>query len=79
MWYQCKGDQMSCKKILELITEGDKTASELEQLTGMKRPNITKCLMQGLKDNSFIREKIESSNKLGPRMIYIYKLCKQEN
>lgn len=70
---------MSCKKIFELISEKDMTALEIETATGMKRPNITKCLTQGVKENKFTREKIESSNKLGPRMIYIYKLCKQEN
>ena len=69
---------MSCQKILEVITEEGITSAEISEKTELPRKYVAACLVRFVKRGVIVSKKIEASNKLGPRMISVFSLAKED-
>ena len=80
---------MSCQKVLDAITEAcDKermehaeegiTSAQISEITGLPRKYVAACLVRFMKRGTITSQKVEASNKLGPRMVSVFSLAKQE-
>jgi predicted transcriptional regulator len=67
-----------CPAVLKCITDKPITSQEIEVQTGLKRKDISACLTRYFKEGKIKREKVEASNKLGPRMVYVYTLVESQ-
>jgi predicted transcriptional regulator len=67
-----------CPTVLNCISDEPITSQQIEALTNLKRKDISACLTRYFKEGKIKREKVEASNKLGPRMVYVYTLVKLE-
>jgi len=67
---------MSCSTVLGCLSDKPISSAEIEEMTNMKRSYISACLTRFVKTGKVQREKIESQNKLGPRMVWVYSLAK---
>ena len=63
-----------CPAVLNCVTNEPITSAQVEEKTGLKRKDISACLTRYFKAGKIKREKVEASNKLGPRMVYVYTL-----
>lgn len=64
-----------CPAVLACFTGEPLTSAQVEEKTGLKRKDISACLIRYFKAGKIKREKVEASNKLGPRMVYVYTLA----
>lgn len=69
---------MSCQKVLDTITEEGITSAQISEITGLPRKYVAACLVRYLKRGTITSKKVEASNKLGPRMVSVFSLAKQE-
>ena len=69
---------MSCQKVLDTITEEGITSAQISEITGLPRKYVAACLVRFMKRGTITSKKIEASNKLGPRMVSVFSLAKQE-
>ena len=63
---------MSCQTILDVLSDKPITSAEIEAITNYKRSYISACLARYVKTGKVSKVKVESMNKLGPRMIYVF-------
>lgn len=66
---------MSCQTILDVLSDKPITSAEIENITNYKRSYISACLARYVKSGKVTKTKVESTNKLGPRMIYVFTLA----
>jgi len=66
---------MSCQTILDVLSDKPITSAEIEAITNYKRSYISACLARYVKTGKVSKVKVESMNKLGPRMIYVFTLA----
>jgi predicted transcriptional regulator len=66
---------MSCQTILDVLSDKPITSAEIENITNYKRSYISACLARYVKSGKVTKNKVESTNKLGPRMIYVFTLA----
>lgn len=66
---------MSCQTILDVLSDKPITSAEIEAITNYKRSYISACLARYVKTGKVTKTKVESTNKLGPRMIYVFTLA----
>jgi len=66
---------MSCQTILDVLSDKPVTSAEIEAITNYKRSYISACLARYVKTGKVSKVKVESMNKLGPRMIYVFSLA----
>jgi predicted transcriptional regulator len=66
---------MSCQNILDVLSDKLITSAEIENITNYKRSYISACLARYVKSGKVTKVKVESTNKLGPRMIYVFTLA----
>jgi predicted transcriptional regulator len=66
---------MSCQTILDVLSDKPITSAEIENITNYKRSYISACLARYVKAGKVTKIKVESTNKLGPRMIYVFTLA----
>ena len=66
---------MSCQTILDVLSDKPITSAEIENITNYKRSYISACLARYVKSGKVTKVKVESANKLGPRMIYVFTLA----
>jgi DNA-binding IclR family transcriptional regulator len=69
---------MSCQKVLDTITEEGITSAKISEITGLPRKYVAACLVRFMKRGTITSKKVEASNKLGPRMVSVFSLAKQE-
>ena len=69
---------MSCQKVLDTITEEGITSAQISEITGLPRKYVAACLVRFMKRGTITSKKVEASNKLGPRMVSVFSLAKQE-
>lgn len=69
---------MSCQKVLDTITEEGVTSAQISEITGLPRKYVAACLVRFIKRGTITSKKIEASNKLGPRMVSVFSLAKQD-
>ena len=69
---------MSCQKVLDTITEEGITSAQISEITGLPRKYVAACLVRFMKRGTIISKKVEASNKLGPRMVSVFSLAKQD-
>lgn len=69
---------MSCQKVLDTITEEGVTSAQISEITGLPRKYVAACLVRFMKRGTITSKKVEASNKLGPRMVSVFSLAKQE-
>ena len=69
---------MSCQKVLDTITEEGVTSAKISEITGLPRKYVAACLVRFMKRGTITSKKVEASNKLGPRMVSVFSLAKQE-
>jgi len=69
---------MSCQKVLDTITEEGVTSAQISEITGLPRKYVAACLVRFMKRGTITSKKIEASNKLGPRMVSVFSLAKQD-
>jgi cyanate lyase len=69
---------MSCQKVIDTITEEGVTSAQISEITGLPRKYVAACLVRYLKRGTITSKKVEASNKLGPRMVSVFSLAKQE-
>jgi len=65
---------MSCQQVIDALTE-PLTSQEIEVITNLKRSYISACLARYVKQGKVVKTKVETTNKLGPRMIYVFSLA----
>jgi len=69
---------MSCQKVIDTITQEGVTSAQISEITGLPRKYVAACLVRYLKRGTITSKKVEASNKLGPRMVSVFSLAKQE-
>ena len=69
---------MSCQKVLDTITEEGITSAKISEITGLPRKYVAACLVRFMKRGTITSKKVEASNKLGPRMVSVFSLAKQD-
>jgi len=69
---------MSCQKVLDTITEEGVTSAQISEITGLPRKYVAACLVRFMKRGTITSKKVEASNKLGPRMVSVFSLAKQD-
>jgi DNA-binding IclR family transcriptional regulator len=69
---------MSCQKVLDTITEEGITSAKISEITGLPRKYVAACLVRFMKRGTITSKKVEASNKLGPRVVSVFSLAKQE-
>lgn len=69
---------MSCQKVIDTITKEGVTSAQISEQTGLPRKYVAACLVRYMKRGAITSKKVEASNKLGPRMISVFSLAKQE-
>ena len=69
---------MSCQKVLDTITEEGITSAQISEITGLPRKYVAACLVRFMKRGTITSKKVEASNKLGPRMVSVFSLAKQD-
>jgi DNA-binding IclR family transcriptional regulator len=69
---------MSCQKVIDTITEEGVTSAQISEITGLPRKYVAACLVRFMKRGTITSKKVEASNKLGPRMVSVFSLAKQE-
>ena len=63
---------MSCQTILDVLSDKPVTSAEIEAITNYKRSYISAFRIV---TGKVTKVKVESTNKLGPRMIYVFSLA----
>ena len=69
---------MSCQKVIDTITQEGVTSAQISEITGLPRKYVAACLVRYMKRGTITSKKVEASNKLGPRMVSVFSLAKQE-
>jgi DNA-binding IclR family transcriptional regulator len=69
---------MSCQKVIDTITQEGVTSAQISEITGLPRKYVAACLVRFMKRGTITSKKVEASNKLGPRMVSVFSLAKQE-